>query len=163
MRFSGTPKGFTLVELMVILMLIAIMAMVALPSFNELIDKSRTQTANNELVSLLQYARAFAVEHRTAARVCVDEDGVITVKRNCDDDEVLRRLALAAGVTIAADEDEIMFRYNGTVEEEAVFKTCHDGDFANGFTVTVMPTGSVRTFARGKKDATTTMSECSES
>lgn len=163
MEVSGMPKGFTLIELLIIVFLVAILSMIAVPSFNSLINKNRTQAANNELVGLLQYARAYAVEHRTSARVCVDEDGVITVRRDCGDDEVLRRLGAAAGITISAKEDEILFRHNGSAFPSASFITCRDGDFANGFTVTVMATGSVRTFARGKKDATNAMTECTES
>ncbi|MGV2404912.1 UNVERIFIED_CONTAM: GspH/FimT family pseudopilin, partial [Pseudomonas aeruginosa] len=53
--------GFSLIELMMVLVLVAIFSSIAVPSFNALIERNRIQTASEDLYSLLQYARSEAV------------------------------------------------------------------------------------------------------
>lgn len=159
MVVPGVHKGFTLIELMVIIAMVAIMAAIAVPSFTQFIDNNRTLSAHNELVSLLQYARAHAVEHRASTHICVS-NGVITVKPACDDDIApLRTLSGTSGVAIKVGATDIEFRNNGTAAIATSFVTCRNNDWANGFTATVSATGIVRTYGRGQS-ATGSMSEC---
>lgn len=54
-------RGFTLVELLVVLVLIAIMTGIALPAFKHLIESQRRQDAAQQLVSGIRMARAEAI------------------------------------------------------------------------------------------------------
>lgn len=45
-------KGFTLIEMMIVVALIAILAAVALPAYNQYIDRSNLRTAQADLVAL---------------------------------------------------------------------------------------------------------------
>lgn len=156
-------RGFTLIELMIIVTLLGVFAMIALPSFTQFIANNRTQSVNNELLSLLQFARSAAAEQRTLIKVC-QENGEWRVKTDCTADEVLRSMAIPSEVSISASTSELTFRYNGS-GTEATFITCKGDDAANGYTIHVTPSGSTRTWPRGKSgsQASDQMSTCTYS
>lgn len=66
--------GFTLVELMTTLMIVAILTTVAVPGFNTTIKNNRQVAHANLLVSSVGLARSEAVKHGRTATVCVSTD-----------------------------------------------------------------------------------------
>jgi type IV fimbrial biogenesis protein FimT len=68
-------RGFTLLELMVTIAVVAIMATIAVPSFRDLIQNNRVTTQTNELVTALNFARTEAVKRGRAVGVEVSRDG----------------------------------------------------------------------------------------
>lgn len=62
-------RGFTLIELMIVLTLIAIMAGIGVPGFQTMLQNSRLTSTTNNLLSALQYARSEAVTQRAAVTV----------------------------------------------------------------------------------------------
>ncbi|WP_418130027.1 GspH/FimT family pseudopilin [Variovorax sp. 375MFSha3.1] len=62
-------KGFTLIEAMVVVALVAILAALAMPSFTNMIANQRVNSAAQELLTLLQFARAEGVYKRTESTV----------------------------------------------------------------------------------------------
>ncbi|ETV02802.1 TPA: prepilin-type N-terminal cleavage/methylation domain-containing protein [Pseudomonas aeruginosa] len=73
-------RGFTLVELMVIVVLLGVMVAFAIPSFVNLIKGNSMASARNDLQKSLDYARAMAMTNKTGAQVCV-ADGTITISQ----------------------------------------------------------------------------------
>ena len=67
--------GFTLVELMITLVLVAILATIGVPSFMSLIANNRLTTQANELVSSLNLARSEAIKRNTRVTVCRSSTG----------------------------------------------------------------------------------------
>lgn len=63
-------KGFSLTELMITVAVMAILLMVAVPSFTELIARNRLAAASNDLLSSLMFARAEAVRTSQVVSVC---------------------------------------------------------------------------------------------
>ena len=63
-------SGFTLVELMITLLVLAIILGIALPSFSALIEKLAIRSTTESIVEALRTARVTAVEEQTDIKVC---------------------------------------------------------------------------------------------
>src|SRR5436189_6473231 len=62
-------KGFTLIELITVAALVAVIAMLAAPSFESLVRSQRIKTATNDLVTTLVFARSEAVKRNADVTV----------------------------------------------------------------------------------------------
>lgn len=62
MRPPAAPRGFTAIELLVVISIVAILAAVAAPSFVPLIERWRVRTATEGLQSSFYFARSEAIK-----------------------------------------------------------------------------------------------------
>jgi type IV fimbrial biogenesis protein FimT len=69
------PNGFTLVELMVTVAVLAILSTIAYPSFQSTIRSNRMATTSNELMASLALARSEAVKNAHGAGMCASSTG----------------------------------------------------------------------------------------
>lgn len=70
--------GFTLIELMVVVALVAILVAIATPSFVSLIQSNRVSAEVNSFAGDLQFARSEAIKQGIPVSVCASSDG-----KNC--------------------------------------------------------------------------------
>lgn len=69
---AGNNAGFTLVELLVVLAVLALALAVVPPSLTGAIDSARFKSTERDLVSALRYARSRAVNSQQAATVDIN-------------------------------------------------------------------------------------------
>lgn len=67
-------SGFTLVEMMVVLGIIAMMAVIGLPGLQTMVANARIRSAATQLASDLMYARTEAIRSRANIQVCPAND-----------------------------------------------------------------------------------------
>jgi len=69
-------RGFTLVELLVVLAVGSILLAIAIPSYAFLVNTSRLAAVTNDLVTALQLARSEAIKRGTRVTVCKISDAM---------------------------------------------------------------------------------------
>jgi type IV fimbrial biogenesis protein FimT len=67
--------GFTITELLVVMVIIAIMLAIGVPSYKYMTNSSRMSSEINSLLGDLQYARAEAIKEGQTVSVCVSSNG----------------------------------------------------------------------------------------
>ena len=67
--------GFTLIELMVTIAVVAILAAIALPSFQSSLRSNRVATTTNEMIASLSLARSEAIRNNGGSAVCPSNSG----------------------------------------------------------------------------------------
>lgn len=151
-------SGFTLIEMMVTVAVLAIILGIGVPAFQSMIQDNRAATVTNDLIGALQLARSEAIKRRADVAVCPAD----STASGCDDDAawtggwlaisggtVLRVWdAAAADIVIGGPEGGITFGPDGRAlaedDEEDVFSVAFEGsDCARERTVNVSPTGRV--------------------
>lgn len=68
-RHTEKPQGFTLIEMMLVIALMAILLAFALPSFNGLIERYRVEAMAKALVASVSHARSEAVRRGKAVSI----------------------------------------------------------------------------------------------
>jgi type IV fimbrial biogenesis protein FimT len=67
--------GFSLVELMVVIVVAAILVAIALPSFRDVIHRNQVSAGSNTLLASLDYARTEAITRSQLVSICPSADG----------------------------------------------------------------------------------------
>lgn len=66
----ASKRGFTLIELMVTISVLAIVLAIAVPSFQDMVRRNRLTSETNNLVSALAIARSEAIKRGSVVTVC---------------------------------------------------------------------------------------------
>lgn len=72
---NDRQTGFTLIELMVTIAVLAILLGLALPSFQQSLRSNRVATATNEMIAALSLARSEAIRNNGGGAVCSSASG----------------------------------------------------------------------------------------
>lgn len=130
---EGTSRGFTLIELIVVVVIVGIFAAIAIPSFGYMIHKSSVTAAANELYDLLQYSRGEAVTRSTAIIIKASNgwNAGITIAKVSADKDYLRQIGdegLQNSVTIESAVSSLTFSSTGNASASTCFKAYYSSD-----------------------------------
>lgn len=151
-------RGFTLIELMVMVAVLGILAAVAVPSMTAMVNMSRLSGATGEVTATMQLARSEAIRRNARVTVCASDDGstctnsgtwtrwIVRGRDNATGtDEVIRDQTPGDSVQISGPADGIVFRPSGIIDSEATVTACVpvSNPTDNQRVITVMISGSL--------------------
>ncbi|NOZ11047.1 MAG: prepilin-type N-terminal cleavage/methylation domain-containing protein, partial [Gammaproteobacteria bacterium] len=123
--------AFTLIELSITLVIIAILATMMAPSFSELVQNTRLTSNANLLVGSLSYARTKAISRGSPVCICASNnstnctdtpwnqgwivftDSEAACEVDADDKVLLVQQELPGGITLTLDKTDIQFQPTG--------------------------------------------------
>ena len=104
-------QGFNIIELMVTVAIVGVVALIAIPNLNNLVENQRVRAAANDLATAVSLARSEAVRDSTDMRVLARDDSsgspdfnagwcVVSPGDNCTSGGVIRVYELAGNVDV---------------------------------------------------------------
>lgn len=74
-RSAARQSGFSLLELMITIAVIAVLLAIAVPSFRDVIRRNQISSASNELLASIAYARTEAIDRGQLVSMCPSSSG----------------------------------------------------------------------------------------
>lgn len=157
-----TIHGFTLVELMVTISIMAIIASVALPSYQNMIENTELRTASQAFYGSLVLARSEAVKNNQPVVICKSSNGtscagsgnwesgwLIYIDADADSsldssEQILESSASLDGPTIRATDSnlhQVVYQADGTQRVAVNFNVCIDDNTDRGSQIAIGLTG----------------------
>ncbi|TMU71298.1 MULTISPECIES: GspH/FimT family pseudopilin [Hydrogenophaga] len=97
---SRREQGFTLIELMVVIMMVAVITMIAVPSWRTMQVRNAVRALVNDYTVSLYLARTEAVRRNTRVSICPSNDGA-----NCTDSALEAGWMVIVGLPTDANPD----------------------------------------------------------
>lgn len=123
-------RGFTLIELMVTIAVLAIVISIAAPSFSNILRENRTLAMTNELQGAIQLARSEAVKRRSNVVICRRNTAGTACDNSADwaagwlilsGSTVIKVWDSVTGLAVAGPNAALTFKSNGMVATAANF------------------------------------------
>lgn len=147
-------SGFTIIELMVTVAILSVIATVAVPSFQTIIQNNQTVTQANNLLSAVQLARSEAVKRGVEVSLTADTNDFnngwcVHTGAACDNANRIRTFEANSAVTLSSAAAEVTFSSRGSRIPETTTnttisvqpKTCTTGEVNRRSIVTINVTG----------------------
>lgn len=110
-RGKTSNHGFSLVELMIAIAIVAILLMIALPSFRDTFNRNRITTESNDLVTAFTLARSESITRTVPVSVCPSSNGTSCIGSGATTDWARGWIAFVdQGVAGTVDGTDIVIR-----------------------------------------------------
>ncbi len=110
LRPGKAPSGFTLLEILVVLVLMGAVALIVAPSFTAGLASLRLETATRDLITNMKWARSVAVSEQNVRRIILQSpetpDAPFEYVLTDEFERPLRTVALPDGISFA-DPDQL--------------------------------------------------------
>ena len=104
-------SGFTIIELMIAVALLAVAVTIGVPSFQSLMERNQLASSNNSFLSSLMLARSEAVKRKQRVTVCASADGIACNGASYEDGWIVVMNDEAASANPPADS--ILWQHEG--------------------------------------------------
>ena len=129
-------SGFTIAELMIVVVVAAILAAIAVPNMAEMVKNNNRATRVNTMVTALNYARAEAVTRNTRVSLCRSVDLAACAAPGTDPGEFARGWIVftdaAARGTVDAGTDVVLRVFQPDMAGAATLMARNTGGLING-------------------------------
>ncbi|WP_411689797.1 pilus assembly FimT family protein [Acinetobacter pseudolwoffii] len=139
-------KGFTLIELMVTIVVLAIIAMMAAPSFGTMLTNQNLNRSVQELVGVFNTARSKAIIERRIVTVHLQTINIASLSNNTADTFYWMPQGDA---TLTTSTTQLTYQLTGGVSADTVFTICGGDSPSRSKTITVSKTGTVQLVQEG--------------
>lgn len=129
-------RGFTLIELVVTLAVLAVLVTIAVPSFREMINRNRLVSGANEYIAVLHVAKSEAIRRNASVTVCPTTSGSA-----CGGDDWRRVLVLASDGTALREiqiDTRLTVRPSASISATNTIRIRPDGLARQGTTTTIL-------------------------
>ena len=109
---GSRQKGFTLIELMVTIAILAIMTAIAIPNFSEWVAKRRVASVAEKVASQIRFARAEAARLNKPVYLCP-----VQIKKDSKPDQYCKSTYAGSGYTVWADSPVYDQKYERNKDE----------------------------------------------
>lgn len=128
-----SAQGFTLVELMIVLVVMAILLGIAVPSMTQFTFNGKLRSYSNEIVASAVLARSEAIKRNQPVTLCVSSNGTSCASGSWESGWIVlasggevihRQQPITDGFKVIGSVSSIAFQPSGVGSTQATLKVC---------------------------------------